>query len=281
MDRRTVTAVVLSLFIYYGWLVIRGGPPVDTDADPAMVATAVVDAPQVAPVVPVHTDIAVEQIPFESCGFEGVITNDGGGLRDITLPGSVGPYEVNPLYSWVLGLLTGGETNWKPYGDDPGPEILIGPNALALSAGSGDPAAPPTRFQVVSHGADGVVLQATDANGVNIRQVLSVAPPQTDGPCVFDVAITWSSDGAAVDQPLWVGMHDEVETSTGMFSHYSNSERPWAYVEDDLEYASFNERLEDGRPGAPVPIEGEATWFGLADRYFGLLVLPSEPGEAV
>ena len=28
MDRRTVTAVVLSLFIYYGWLVIRGGSSV-------------------------------------------------------------------------------------------------------------------------------------------------------------------------------------------------------------------------------------------------------------
>ena len=52
-----------------------------------------------------------------------LLTTDGGFLRDVALDNYTEAYEMTPLYSWLIGMVTGFEEGeWNPYGDQPGPQ---------------------------------------------------------------------------------------------------------------------------------------------------------------
>ena len=75
MDRRTVLAVVLSLTIYYTWMMIRGPQPDELDAP--------IDAPVPAKVVPVPvpdapapTDAPVRSLDYATCGITSKLSTD-------------------------------------------------------------------------------------------------------------------------------------------------------------------------------------------------------------
>lgn len=55
-------------------------------------------------------------------------------------------------------------------------------------------------------------------------------------------------------------------------SRYSSARRPYVYVDDDVDW---RDDLSDMT--APERLEGPVGWFGLADTYFGALLVPEAP----
>ena len=110
MDRRTLLAEFLCLAVYYSWFVLRGPPPeiaaVDTDPGAQQVPEPVVPAaPEPEPIV--VADHPVRDVPFAACGIEGNWSTDGGGLRSVRLMEHQQPYQIQALYNWLIGKITG------------------------------------------------------------------------------------------------------------------------------------------------------------------------------
>lgn len=281
MDRRTLLAVLLSISIYYVWLLLRG-PSLGTEApDPTAPAPTEVAATPAAPparTVPVPVDRPTRLVPFEACGAEGRWTSLGGALQDLTLQDHREPYDVRPIWSWVLGLVTGtSETPWKPWGEEPGPARLLTADALALSAGTGALTSPPVPTEVVQE-PTGVVFRGVTADGV---EVVQRTRPVDGAPCTLQVEVTWTNGGSTPAGPLWIGVHDRLpEAGGGMLARYRSVEQPVLMVDGDVVHADLGDIDDAGAQG--VPHDGPVAWFGLADRYFGFLVLPSDgSGRAV
>lgn len=272
MDRRTLLAILLSITIYYVWLVIRGPAlaPEPTDGEaPEVTQTTQAPTPPTAvppPVAPAR--LPTRLVPFEACGAEGRWTSLGGALQDLTLQEHREPYTVQPLWSWAFGLVTGtAETPWKPWGDEPGPARLLTADGLALAAGTGALTQSPVPTEVVQE-ADGVAFRGITADGV---QVLQRTRPSTSDPCTLEVEVTWTNTGSGPAGPLWIAVHDQLpEAGGGMLARYRSVEQPVLMVDGDVVY---------GDPAdieAPRALEGPVSWFGLADRYFGFLVVPAD-----
>ncbi len=296
MDRRTIAAVVLSIAVYYGWLLLRGPQLTeesvqgqtdgvvaeapdseDPSADPANPVGAV-PIPEPAP-----SDLPIRQLAFEACNATGTVTTNGGVLRDLVLNAHAAPYLVNPLYSWIPGLVTGAsELPWRPYGDEPGAAQLLSEDARAIAVGSGPFGAAPPVMAVVSDAPDRLVLEGQTANGLIVRQTFTGDGDPSDPACTFDVEVTWTNPGASTyDGPLWVGIHDHVsQGSSGMLARYSSTRQPLAYADDDLWYGGptgagcIGESTQVTDETGPIAVEGKVSWFGLSERYFGFYVLP-------
>lgn len=272
MDRRTLLAVVLSVGIWYIYIALNG-PPVGEEEpvpEPAPVTQPV------APDTPVPTDAPVRELAFSSCDFQATLTTDGGGFQRAVLPDHEGPLEITPIYSYLIGLVTGGPTEWHPYGESREPETLLSGEAHALVAGSGNPAAGTRRFEVVSETADQLVLRSVGTDGVEVRQTFTRR--SGSGACTFDVSVTWTNGGGSDLAPgdVWFGMFDAFDPPGGMFAAYQNRLNAYARVDADLEYGSWSEP-EEGAVYEPEPLENErAAWIALADRYFGVFALPAD-----
>lgn len=280
MDRRTLLAVFLCVSIYYGWLMLRGPSapppqegPTTTDVAPPDPAAPVSPAVTPAPVAPPMPDLPVRELPLQGCSATGHLSTRGGVLQDVTLVGHEEPYDVRPIWSWLVGLLTGqSSTPWKPYGEDPGPARLLSPDSLALAASTGPFAegtgpAPPV-FEVVQEGAEGVVLRGVTADGIVVEKRIRATSEQ---PCVLQADVTWSNPtGNAYAGLLWLAVHDHVpEGGGGMLASYKSIEQPVLLVDGDLIHGDTSiERAEQQ--------QGPVSWFGLADRYFGFIVLPDD-----
>ena len=272
MDQRTILAVFLSLTIYYGWILFMGPPP-EPEVE-APVVEAPVAAPQVAQPAPT-SNAPVREVAFEACDLDAVITTDGGGLQSAKLSSFKGPYAVTPLYSYVLGLVTGNGGEWVPYGQAEPNEELVSDQALALSAGVG-PAekAERVRYEVVSASAKNVQLRGVLGNGYEIQQTWSEG--REGDLCVVQVDTAWTNTGGSADLPLWLGMHDSFAPPGGMLSVYENNMRAMAFVDGGVEAGSWNGEGEDWEP---VEAEGPLSWFALGDKFFGMIALAPEGAE--
>ncbi len=284
MDRRTITAVVLLLTLYYGWLWIRGpelrpadGEVAETVEEPASAGVAV--APDHAPA---PTDAPARELPFEGCDLRGTWSTDGGALRDAVLVDEEGPLDITPIYTWVMGRVTGAvDGPWHPYGDEVPPERLLGPEAHALVAGSGNPAAAARRYEVVEEGPGALVLRSMGADGVEVTE--RVFTSSGADPCTLTLEVTWHNRGgrAVPGASLWVGLFDALEPPGGMFAFYKNTERVYARVDEDLVHGAWHDP-EQGTLHEPEPVDGErADWVAIADRYHGLFLIPEDRQGAV
>jgi len=275
MDRRQMLALVLCIGLYYAWVAIKQpfGPAPGEEVVEEPVAEQVQPEAQPEPVAVVPTprpasEFPVRQLPFDQCGATGDWSTDGGVLRNLTLRDHRAPFAVQPLYSWVLGLVTGGsDFPWKPYGEEPDPVTLLGPEGDALALGAGDVGAAAVSMRVVSE--DPLIMEGVTEDGLSARlEVLS----SDEEPCVTHVRASWKNEsGSAYNGPVWVGVHDLLpEPPGGMLGRYSSIRQVLATVDGDLEYGPTDD-FE-----VPVPVEGPLSWFGLADKYFALFVLPTD-----
>lgn len=278
MDRRTVVAIVLSLAIYYGWLMLRG-PQAAEDTDPTVTTTEapapVVPAPVVPAPVAVPSDLPLRQIPFAACGSDGLVSTDGGALSALRMREHTGPYHTMPLYQYVLGLFTGQGGSWKPYGDPPGPAELLSDHAAALAVGAG-PSDRPLRMAVVEEAPGRLVLAGRTPEGVEITRTL--AEKREGERCVIEVEATWrNTSGAAFTGPTWIANHDRSGHAS---SRYQSQRQPMALVDGDLTYGGdlgagcvrAGTQLSDTMPVIELP--GPPSWFGLSNRYFGFFAVP-------
>lgn len=294
MDRRTLLAVVLSVAIYYAWLAIRG-PQLQQGAveggtdGPAEVVEAApepaVAPPPTPPTAPIASDLPEEQVSFELCQATGTLSTTRG-VSSLVLKEHEGPYNVQPLYTWIWGKLTGSvEGGWSPWGDEPGAAEILSDKARGLTVGSGPGpgASAPAQMAVVSNTPSELVLRGRTAEGLEVTQAMR--PTTVGDQCLIDLSVTWkNAGGAAYSGPLWLGIHGvPSEAAGGMTARYQSQRQPTAVTDGDLHYGGpygagcvrAGTRLSDEERA--FALEGPVSWFGLSDRYFGFYILPKDP----
>ena len=296
MDKRTLLAILLSLAIWYGWFAlfpppkpalgldgtpvaaqVDGKPAANAAAAPSPTGATPVAAPApdgtVAPAA-VPVPVAAEKTAKVTlCGTQMDVSSRGGALRSVTLKDLRAKYQVQTLWSWAV---TGFSGAYKPYGDPPGPEVLLSPVARALVVGSGplDSALPEVEIVQVDDAT--ATTRGVTADGLEITRTLTgVTAPGPDGKplCRIQVDVSWRNAGAVpYTGERWVSLHDKLrEASTS----YDVAMRPVAWVagemqsRDDLTAIATTERV----PGA-------AEWIGLADHTFGSYVLAAPGAKA-
>jgi len=276
MDKRTLLAVLISISIYYVWMVIKGPPP-NLEELPVDTLEPVEAEPEPAPVAQPRpkTDVEVQTLDLEFCGTVSTWSNDGGVVRSMHLDYEMAPFDVTPFYMYVYGLVTGAGTNWNPYGDDPGPQQILSDDSLALAVGTGvGPDYRNVRMEVLDKGPDRVTARGVTDEGIEIHYQLGPRKGESaDDPCQAQLDVTWKNTGGAYEGELWVANHDVVPEISGMMSMYQSNKQVTAYVGGDVEYGTYDE--ED--PEALVlDVEGETTWMSVGDRYYAMRVLPED-----
>ncbi|MCB9664883.1 MAG: membrane protein insertase YidC [Alphaproteobacteria bacterium] len=267
LDRNTLLAIVLALGVWYGWLLLFPPQPSEADeAEPGPVATDPVDGQ--APAAPAGGAPAT-QVPAqparvvhgELCRAEFDLRSSDGSVSDVVLLDHEAAYAVMPLWKWALA---GFPLPYLPWGEPPGPEVLLSDAALALVAGAGAPDAAPPRSELLEEGPQRFVVRGVTPEGVQIVRTLA---PSSAEPCVWTLEVRWTNTGdAATTGPLWVAVHDLLPESTG---RYEAAMRPRAYVDGGLDYRDDLTALVGFEP-----LEGPVSWLGLADTYFAFLLVP-------
>jgi YidC/Oxa1 family membrane protein insertase len=272
MDRRTLLAVGLCLAIYYTWFGLRQATAPEGDTDSLVSEVQPAPAPVVAPVIPVPElpDTPTETRDVTWCATDGFVTTDGGLARGLNFVNETAPYEVTPIYSWLFGLVTGSsEGSFSPYGPEPGPAQVLTEDAQAFSLGVGDATDP--QYQLADAGELTLTGQIGDV-------VVSKRIHAGGTPCEVSVEVSWENRGTVASGPIWMGMHDVFSEGGGggMFAGYSNQRGLAAQVDGSAEtYLAF-----DGLDEEADPREGPVDWFGIGDRYHGLLLVPEDGTSA-
>jgi len=274
MDNRTLTAIVLSLALWYAWMVFFAPPPPAMDADGvpdsdgAVAATAPTtqapSPPQDAPAVAAVTG-PEQTVQVDLCGAEATVSNRTGSVAPLSLRGHEARYDIQPAWSWLWSVATGAADEWKPYGDDPGPVVLFTEQAQAFVGGAGDASTAPGPVQVVSSEPQQLDTRRVVDGRIEITRTLRAV---VGDPCRAELVMTWRNGGS---QPwtrgLWVGVHDVFAEHV---SRYDLSPRPVALLDGYLE--TWDD-LEDAP--SPAAIEGEVGAFGVAGHYFAAVAVPT------
>ena len=280
MDSRTITAVMLSLVVWYGWMFYTGafdpppeegvedvqvveGEPARPNAPTASTASPSATASTMPP-VRTSTTVPVREMAFEGCNLRGILRTGSSGLGKAELTNHTAHYAIQPIYWWLLEKVTGTSTGeWKPYGDEPGPGVLASDQGRVLTVGVG-PGVEAAEMDGAVDGNRWTLTGVTD--GISVRSEFIAAGE----PCAFNVSVSWRNDGPSTyDGGLWVGFHDAMPE---LESRFNLVRRPWASADESVE--SLDD--VDGYEG-PVPLEGTPEWFGFADNYFALVFAPQEP----
>ncbi len=264
MDNRTLTAIVLAVVIWYGWLLAFPPPvPPDPAVDDGVVAaagTGSVEASPASPAAPVAAP--VEDVSFDACGAAATVTTEDGGLHDLTLVGVTDRYAMEPLWKWALEGFSG---PWRPYGSEPGPVVLLGPDAHALVAGAGSLSARGPRVTAERQPDGALVTRGVTEDGIEITRTLRST--SASAPCTLDAEVSWrNTSDRTYTGGLWLGIHDVLPESSG---RYDAPPRPWAMVDGSVEQADDLSELD-----RPVEAGEDVAWFGLADTYFAFLAVP-------
>lgn len=267
MDKRTVAALVSALAVYYLWMTwvsANPSPPAPIPEAPPVAAPSQVSAPQGAPAV--ATDTPAHGTTYKVCALEGELWSAGGGWRALTLHEHLGHYEVQPLWSWAVGKVTGESGPWLPYGPTPDPVRIVSDQGHFLEMGVGPlgDAAPSVSVQVQG---DVARLSGFTPQGIEVTRTLR--PVQVGGHCVVEVSATWRNTGAMPFRgDLWVSTHDVLPLKS---ERYNPAARPVMLYDGEFEEFTKIEKLVE-----PEPREGKVSWLGLANGYFAAVLLPSE-----
>lgn len=266
MDRRTLLAITLSVTVYVVWFALF--PPVPPPETTGEVPVA--EAPAgtvVAPVVPgtaaTGTPAVTDRVErVRLCAAEGSLHTVDGSLRGVTLAGSEARYRVQPLYTWALSGFSG---PWQPYGPDPGPAPVLGPDAAGFVAGAG-PSGAPVGVEVVDNAPGRLVTRGRTADGVVVERTFRAEGE--DDACVVKLDVTWRHEGTVpVAGGTWLGVYDAFRESEG---GYDLPMRPRAGVEGEVWGLDAADDFE-----GPELVEGAVDWFGLTDTYFALIAIPA------
>ena len=133
MDRRTILAVVLCVVVYYAWMMwVQATTPIPVEEASAEVEAPAPTEPVAIPEAPVEPVASTSGLPvrtgrFDACGSTSEWTSDGGVLRDVHLDHYQAPYHVKALWQYAVDFVTGSSEpgGWKPYGDPPGPVVML------------------------------------------------------------------------------------------------------------------------------------------------------------
>ena len=281
-EQRIIGAVLLSLIVYLLWMSVYGPPP-QTEQP----TTETVVSEQVATTnenggsesqvvestssdnepVAIEEELVVEEWSqdFNNESIDTVVTSEGGGIGPLILSNFRGAISPNSIWSHLFSKM-GDEPvgEWKPYGDEPGPEQLLTDEALFLASGSG------RGFNIErysAHEESGLVsVRHTSSDGLQITKSFSFSE-QDDN--TIEVVVEFQNNGTSTwSGPLWVGSVDQFE---GNATRYSNVARPEMVVAEEIETLSD---IEDVESGSMVQYEGEVSWFGISDRYFMAAAVP-------
>ncbi|MBN2799672.1 MAG: membrane protein insertase YidC [Deltaproteobacteria bacterium] len=281
MDKRTLMAVVLALAVYYLWMtwVSANEVPVVAPDPVAQTVPSVAASTGVAPVAsaPVAS-AAIEAlplvtVPYSACGIDAELWSGGGALRGTTLADHLGHYEVQPLWSWLVGKVMGEPGSWLPYGPTPDNVRIVSSEGHLLEMGAGPLDGQAPRVAIEGQGSDRTLRGVTD-QGIEVIRTLK--PVQVGDHCLIEVEASWRNLGAAPwSGDLWISGHDQLPESN---SRYAPAARPVALYGGEFEEFTKLDKLT-----GPEPREGSVSWFGLADGYFAsVLVVPEgSDGRAV
>ena len=273
-EQQTLIAVLLMLTVMWAWSSFVAPPvaPVDPAAVGAEVDGTEPGAEQPAtgttgtdptPTPTTPTAAPERVLDFGSDAVESSFTTLGGGLRDVVLPKHLGAFDVEPIWSRAISMVTGSsEGDWEPYGEEPTPERIISEEGLFLASGSG--AFSPLSYEV----RDQSPLTAVSnlAGGLQVTQTLK----KTSDPELFELTVRFENTGTSEwVQPRWIGAMDHFE---GEASRYENAIRPTGLADGDLEILDDLSDVEDG----PETFQGPVGWLGIGDRYFLAAMMPSE-----
>lgn len=295
MDRRTLLAIFAFIGVYYAYLfvirpIVSPEPPPDPSAlveqDPVEVPQGEAEPAQQEgepsplespverpePVAPRPTVVPEREVPFSSCGASGRLVSEGGFLRDTSLDDFEAPYDVQPIYSYLLGLFTGGDSRWLPYGEPPGNQVVATEHARFLGMGSGGLNAPSADTLIEEQG-ETVVLRGTTADGIQVRRSLSF---NKGDPCVVQVEVEWSNPSSTpFDGMVWLNLHEKLPDEVTAYDHI-----PKPYWSVDGSWNSYTYPKTGGYLGLyselekPERQDGKVDWFGLSDGYFSVVLVP-------
>lgn len=292
MDNKTILAIVLSLAIWYGWFALFPPPQAELGPDGQPVATATADdntpgAVSQAPAPSTATDPVISAAPAPVpvvaaaertakavlCGTTLEVSSRGGVVRAVTLKDLRSKYQVQTLWSWAL---TGFSGTYKPYGDPPGPEVVLSADARAVVAGAGPLDAPLPEVEIVEASEGRVVTRGVSADGLEITRTLAAvtAPGAGGAPlCRITAEVSWRNAGTApYTAERWVAIHDKLPEAV---SSYEPAMRPVAWVDGEIQ---SRDDLTDLTQAERV--EGVAEWIGIADHAFGTYLLASPGAKA-
>ncbi|MCO4748351.1 MAG: membrane protein insertase YidC, partial [Proteobacteria bacterium] len=276
MDRRTITAILLTLAVYYAWIAMYG--PFEGTEAVVEGELPVESVEPVEPVIPVATastsSLPVQQLEFEACDFVAKVSTEGGGLHDLVLPEVEAPLDIQTLWGKAASFTPFYDSypGWTPYGDAPGPLTMAGPRSTVAAVGTGDLEVLP-RFGVESNRGGELVLVGVTDDGVAIRHTYTEVAETEEVPCHLAVDTTWTSTSGPVDSKLWIGVHAEMNPGAG---YYDNELRPYAVVDAGQDWETDLGNVETDRIS-----EGPVAWFGIADRYFVAGLLPEAESNGV
>lgn len=306
MDRRTILAMMLCLGFFYVWAFVTGTGEVDTDTDTDSVANLLdikeVDEKPVVPTtketqgvqsesplvpslvgetpsIPAEPVIPVKTTVFEACDAKFTLTTDGGFLRNVTLNNYTAAYTMTPLYSWLIGKVTGSEDGeWKPYGEAPGPYKMTTPYAQLLGMGSGSLESDSPRVRILKQSSTELVFQGVTSNQIEVTR--SLRAKTTASVCVVETDVTWKNvSNDTFDGKLWLGMHDRMPAAGG--GAYALAEMPvWMTGENNNSWPGPNQDgWFSGALTKPELQEGAVDYFGLADGYFSMILVSVGSGD--
>jgi len=297
MDRRTTTAVVLALAVYWVWITQFSTPAVP-EVDAAAVEDTVLgaassgvtqvdggetqEAPDVtagppdpaAPPMPM-AHLPVQTGTFAACGVEMEWTTDGGRISDVIFDDYQAAFEVQPIWKWLLNKARGDSSPWSPYGAEPGLTTLGTGAAEFLAMGSGELGQAATDATVIRSSADELVLRGLTTEGVEVEKRLYVHTGD-DETCTLGLDVSWkNTTNTTFSDGVWLSLHDEMPGSAG---RYGNAVRPFAMADGDYETWPNLDKLTKEEP-----MEGRVDWLALADGYFTMALIPTgeDTGTAV
>ena len=294
-ERRTILAVGLSLMVYMVYLQWFAPPmvteiPVDQSAatiaetaDPTapspvgMPASATTDAAAsdeaigdgssatAEPVAEPVTTIAAHEKAFKSDVFVADLASSEGAMRSIQLKNFTAQPSVMPLWSYALDMVSGEADGWQAYTGGTDPETLFTDQGAYVIAGAGSF----VRDQAYRVTSDGSSLVATGQvhNGLKVTKRFQPG----DDPHVIDVVVRFENQSGGIIRDLWVGMADVADGEDA--NRFANVIRPFAYVEEDIERV---DDLSDLDGEGYERFTGSVDWFGLGNKYFMGVLLPSE-----
>jgi len=298
MDRRTILAIMLCLTLFYVWSFATGAGQLPTETDTDASEDAVVDAqqphaePPETSVIPAATpptgsdpnpmdatdeSIEVKEIPFAACDAKGILTTDGGFLRSVTLDNYLQAYDMQPLYSWLWGKVSGGSSGgWLPYGEAPSNQMVATDSAQFLGMGSGEFESRSPRVRMVENSANRLVFRGTTRDGIEVTRTLT--EDRSQEPCVVQVEVSWKNvSSTPFSGNLWLAAQDHVSASgTG---YYTQAALPvWMTDRDSNSWsAPATSGWFQGALEKPEPQDGAVDYFGISNGYFSIVLVT--PGD--
>ena len=292
-ERRVILAIALSAFVLMTWQWIFPPPeppplpdaPADVaDASSAISPTESAPAPvaSAAAAAPALPAAAVVEAHSESTAFDGgtaTVSSENGALQAITLGDYEAMVQIMPIWTYAVDAVFGEvEESWVPYsGGDTARQVLDDDGALVLAGagpldddGAGSPGGP-SAYRVEKDN-DAVVASRTRTDGLSITKRYT----QGETPFTTKVSVTLTNRGASTIGPVWVGVAQKMEGSAGsMFDRSANVTHPQAYID------GFESVLtaEDVAGSEQERFAGPVSWFGVGDRYFAALLVPSGGNE--